>query len=122
MKVRLYRGPQDGKVLDLDPTETMVVTETLADELHMYDWNTDGTYPTVAPKTVRAHYRRTQHTHPDGSVYFEWTMPKGTKSGVKKKRKPKRQNGGYVISTGPYSIGTGTSITTGTINVPISLP
>lgn len=37
-----------------------------------------NTHPTAV--AVKQHlYVRTKHTHPDGSVFFEWSRPKGSK-------------------------------------------
>lgn len=97
MKVRLYRGPADGKIIDIAPTETSWMIRQLADPKRLYADDLSDV------KTVDALYVRTKHTHPDGSVYFEWDKPKGTKSGIVGVKKKKRANGGLIINTAPYN-------------------
>lgn len=65
---RLYRGPANGKRLALSKDTAAITVPTMQKT------------KTVLPYTMVQHrYVRTNHTHPDGSVYFEWDKPKGTK-------------------------------------------
>lgn len=65
---RLYRGPAAGKRLALSRDMTSITIPTMKKD--------NGPWPY---EMVKHHYRRTNHTHPDGSVYFEWDQPRGTK-------------------------------------------
>ena len=78
MKVRFYRGPMDGKVREVRDSPSMQAIETV----YRGSPNTHSVFisaTTLQEATKKALYYRTQHTHPDGSVYFEWSKPKGTK-------------------------------------------
>lgn len=122
MKVRLYRGPQDGKVYDIDPTQNVIVVSAVADPSNLYQYGVDAgdTYPMVGLNTVQCFYKRTKHTHPDGSVFFEWDKPRGTKSGVRprrSRRKTKTWPTQVYINTGTNWQSIGYTNTTG-ITVP----
>jgi hypothetical protein len=80
IKARLYRGPKHGKIYAVaDKEHYVVVYGNRPGTLHLAN---DSYYPnqyTLAMNTPKYVYVRTHHTHPDGSVYFEWDKPKGTK-------------------------------------------
>ena len=65
---RLYRGPAAGKRVALKKDTAALVVPTLK----KFGWNRSY-------EMVQHRYVRTNHTHPDGSIYFEWDKPKGTK-------------------------------------------
>jgi hypothetical protein len=65
---RLYRGPAAGKRLNMKTDTAAINIPTLKREKGMLGYS-----------MVAHRYVRTNHTHPDGSVYFEWDKPKGTK-------------------------------------------
>lgn len=115
MKARLYRGPFDGKVVDAQGTSIKLAF--MPDDLPLTALD-----PTKPLPYKIVYYHQTNHTHPDGSVFFEWSEPRGTKTGKKKRRKKFRnfitptttinyqtsQTGnfslsGTTISTGPFS-------------------
>jgi hypothetical protein len=75
MKARFYRGPWDGKVKDLDPSMTRIVVAH-PPKMSFFDELMEPSMPMVIKKTM---YTRTNHTHPDGSVFYEWDQKKGTK-------------------------------------------
>lgn len=110
MKARLYRGPMDGKTLTLAKQEQVILVDQLADELQPYDWSGVAANHPITPNVVRLQYRRTQHTHPDGSVFYEWDQPRGTKSGVRPKRRKRFARGGVIspnyITTTPGGLST----------------
>jgi hypothetical protein len=86
MKVRFYRGPWDGKVKHM---ADHMIDVRVAVPINNYVASS-VTSPT-APITInQTRYVRTKHTHPDGSVYFEWDQPRGTPTGVPRKRKYKQ--------------------------------
>jgi hypothetical protein len=109
MKVRLYRGPADGKIVHIPDQENYWLVESLADPINYYSDDLSEI------RSIKSVYRRTHHTHPDGSVYFEWDKPKRTRTGVKPKPK-KIVNNTYILgsnlntttnttfSLGPYSL------------------
>lgn len=88
MKIRLYRGPFDGKVLNGNFAIHAIVTgdKKLTRE-QQYEWRakmidsnnfmsmTNGGKFNMLPSRpqVRAEYSQTRFQHPDGSVFYEWT-------------------------------------------------
>ena len=77
MKARFYRGPWDGKVRAIADDQYLIVVAVDNRKNIPYDW-TPPSY--VGDLSIRKHiYRKTRHTHPDGSVFFEWDQPKGSK-------------------------------------------
>jgi hypothetical protein len=114
MKVRLYRGPADGKVYWIPDSQNEIVIEHLRkpkkkkkvvfDNSYLTPGNNtwSTTYSTnitvtnsgvfnsngpvfVTPlnddssiplDTEKLVYRKTRHTHPDGSIFFEWDKPR----------------------------------------------
>ena len=80
MKVRFYRGPMDGKVREArdDMSVIQVQYTPKAKEKYRY-WNPADNYAPVEVWAQSTLYRRTRFVHPDGSVFFEWDKPKGTK-------------------------------------------
>lgn len=73
MKVRFYRGPWDRKTALVRDTEDIVVVASLEGPSV---WMAD---PSVSLSLKKYVYRKTKATHPDGSVFFEWDKPRGTK-------------------------------------------
>lgn len=120
MKARLYRGPSDGKIIDVPNHEKTIITSHIED---IRSYPASG-YPTQIP-VVNAYYHITPHTHPDGSVFFEWEKPRGAKSGVKTKRrsrrKPKMVHGQSIyvtdMTTGAITNTSGLTFTTGPYNI-----
>lgn len=83
MKARFYRGPWDGKVKSLAP-DTYNLRVSIPNTKPA--WLGVGVDVYLDPDVLPIHkmynvyiYRRTRHTHPDGSVFFEWDKPKGSK-------------------------------------------
>jgi hypothetical protein len=75
MIARLYRGPADGKRFDVPDHQRTILFATFP-KGPLFDYG--GNAPTVINHTQHE-YRMTRHTHPDGSVYFEWSQPRGTR-------------------------------------------
>jgi len=76
IKARFYRGPYNGKVLMVkDSEQTITVAEP--NSKFWVDMS-DSTYPPAIGVTQHLYYR-TKHTHPDGSVFYEWYRPKGSR-------------------------------------------
>lgn len=91
MKVRLYRGPFDGKVLygQTGGYHILVTDKKKMSRKQLMDYrmrvmdnmtyigtdpkNTSAYYMAPAHPMVTAEYARTQFVHPDGSVFYEWT-------------------------------------------------
>lgn len=112
MKVRLYRGPGDGKKFLVPDNSQYCEIESLAEDPRD-TWQRDQA---LTVNTVRSTYVRTTHTHPDGSVFFEWDRPRGSKSGVRVKPKRKKTpvvNPGYIVTTSgtPFSTITSSGLT-----------
>jgi hypothetical protein len=63
---RLYRGPAANKRFVMKP-------DTAAINVPAMNRSREGY------RITTHRYVRTNHTHPDGSVYFEWDKPRGTK-------------------------------------------
>lgn len=79
MKVRFYRGPWDGKTKEVADHEHVVLVSTM-NQKFLFEELFDSSNPTaVAPTYKTYRYRRTNYMHPDGSVFFEWDKPRGTK-------------------------------------------
>lgn len=78
MKVRFYRGPMDGKVREVKDNEYTIVVAFRKKNAPLYMDPSDN-YSLVPVAYGKHLYNRTRHTHPDGSVFFEWDQPKGTK-------------------------------------------
>jgi hypothetical protein len=77
MKARFYRGPWDGKTRTV-PDDQYLIMVMVDNKKNLYGKLDFPTY--VGDLTVRQHvYRKTRHTHPDGSVFFEWDKKKGTR-------------------------------------------
>jgi hypothetical protein len=80
VKIRLYRGPHDGKVLNgyFGNTEFIDGPRKMTRE-QKYEWrgyqidNSMYGSPELTWPMIRAEYRRTNCQHPDGSVFYEWT-------------------------------------------------
>jgi hypothetical protein len=85
MRIRFYRGPMNGKVKKFPTSKGNNVIKVAIPNTkpNWVDVPVDvftGDIPFTAHKMYNEYYyRKTQHTHPDGSVYFEWDQPKGTK-------------------------------------------
>jgi hypothetical protein len=78
MKIRMYRGPMDGKVQFVPPKTVELMTVKAGIPL-VWVKEAKGSLEEVIPmQTYR--YVKTKATHPDGSVYFEWDKPKGTRT------------------------------------------
>jgi len=76
MKARFYRGPWNGKVREVRDSESFI----LVNEFKTNTWRDMMTAnPTSAIMYNTYRYYRTNHTHPDGSVFFEWDKPPGTR-------------------------------------------
>ena len=88
IKIRLYRGPFDGKVLKDQPSNyhLMVVDKKrmsrkqqweyrkrVADNWHFAGNTLDGGSLFISAPYIQAEYARTRFEHPDGSVFYEWT-------------------------------------------------
>lgn len=79
MKIRFYRGPLDGKVMHrvLKPGETTIMT---ARPTNNFFAATAADQPVGTGYALNVEtYVKTHHTHPDGSVFFEWNRPRGTR-------------------------------------------
>lgn len=83
MKVRLYRGPFDGKVIkDWQGGSHLVLNGmrklTRKQRWERFkklqeDWKPDQN---IFPDHISAVYVRTSFVHPDGSVFYEWERPR----------------------------------------------
>lgn len=83
MKVRLYRGPFDGKVIkDWDGRRELYVAgpKKLSRKERMKQWkqynNAAPWNDTITMSHVSALYIATNFVHPDGSVFYEWNQPR----------------------------------------------
>jgi hypothetical protein len=110
MKARLYRGPGAGKIVSVGDNEQVVIVQNLARN-PMDTYKEKGL---LKIETVESYYRRTKHTHPDGSVFFEWEKPRGTKSGVQRDKKIRKSNSTYSVFFDPYYINSTTATTNST--------
>lgn len=97
MKVRFYRGPWDGKIKHLGDSMDYIVMATYAGNI--YTAAASNLTGPVAMTNENHVYRKTRHTHPDGSVYFEWDKPKGTK--WNKNPRPKKLQRGQQVNIWP---------------------
>ena len=93
MRARLYRGPHDGRVLEVPDNQTSIMLRRpkrrglLAFGAAIL--SSEGSYTVI--ETINDEYRmvyvddqrfrpsRLPAIHPDGSVYFEWTKKRGTR-------------------------------------------
>ncbi len=87
MKIRLYRGPADGKVMEgnfgyhilVDGPKKMTREQQYQYRERMMNSagfnTTNGGLLRMWPDRplIRAEYQRTQFRHPDGSIFYEWT-------------------------------------------------
>jgi hypothetical protein len=75
MKARLYRGPFNGKVLIVQDSESSIILAKMKPGARAV-WAQDSPV-SLTPMPYDNHiYYRTKHTHPDGSVFFEWSRPR----------------------------------------------
>jgi hypothetical protein len=72
IKARLYRGPGNGKVIWVRDNEYAIYFAE-PPKMDSSFW-LNSSPQALAPKTHV--YNRTRHTHPDGSVFFEWSKPR----------------------------------------------
>lgn len=69
----------DGKTRLVRDDQTHILVHSNRSHNYLPGVYSDQPYEYVA---VQRHmYVRTRHTHPDGSVFFEWEKPRGTKIG-----------------------------------------
>lgn len=81
MKVRLYRGPFDGKVIkDWDGRRELYVAgpKRMSKRERMKQWQNQqrGEWDLVNFNHMSALYIATNFVHPDGSVFYEWNQPR----------------------------------------------
>jgi hypothetical protein len=87
MRARLYRGPHDGRVLQVPDNQTSITLRRPKAGgflRHVFDSighttlidTIDDEYRIVLLGKPWDHYPA---THPDGTVFFEWTQKRGTK-------------------------------------------
>lgn len=93
LKVRLYRGPFDGKVLkNWSGGSTIVlngikkVSKKERYRQFMDRKPTDQIFPDVF--TVTGVYYATPFMHPDGSRFYEWDKPRKTRSPHQRNQNP----------------------------------
>lgn len=90
MKARLYRGPHDGRVFEVPDDQRTIKLKRKARfsfGLHTSEpgWVTiptfDDQYEIVYLSWTRydGSRERVPSMHPDGSVFFEWSEPRGTR-------------------------------------------
>lgn len=66
MKVKFYKGPYHNKTREVRDHERAIVIASALPHATLADY-----YDTTTEFTVGRHvYYRTNHTHPDGSVFF----------------------------------------------------
>ena len=68
MNAKLYKGPFHGKNLAVHDYQNIIVLEKVKPGA-LATWLGDSSKPI---ERIRAYYRRTQHTHPNGSVFYEY--------------------------------------------------
>lgn len=75
MKIRLYRGPFSGRVYNIRPDDDRIL---LSKQPNHFAARSDrfGAFPDEPIKVDYYTYVRTRHSHPDGSIYFEWDKPR----------------------------------------------
>lgn len=88
MKARLYRGPHDGRVLEI-PDVQRSVTLKRKGRVSIFDKMAVESSPWLTIPTFDDEYtivlvrqpdgKLGWSVHPDGSVYFEWTKKRGTR-------------------------------------------
>lgn len=92
MKIRLYRGPFNGKVFDSPDAgkkEILISGIKPMTRRQRYDWDREymkniATFPATVPRypRVTAAYAICLDSameplrHPDGSIFYEWTYPR----------------------------------------------
>lgn len=88
MKVRLYRGPFDGKVVEHRGGPLIMQGTKKMTRKQQHEWLSSAP-PFSAPPYVRAIYQPVYlsingvtmpATHPDGSVFYEWDSPRRVRS------------------------------------------
>lgn len=80
MKVRFYRGPWNGRTREVADHEYVVIVNTM-NRKTMFEELFNSNNPSAVMPTYKTHrYYRTKHTHPDGSVFFEWDKPKRSRA------------------------------------------
>lgn len=90
MKIRLYRGPFNGKVMEhpLAGRNEIGITgpkPMSRKQRHEWQWNQMRNHPymVAAFPTIKAYYKICIGTggfplrHPDGSIFYEWDNPRG---------------------------------------------
>lgn len=79
MIARFYRGPWADKKLAVPDDQYMIAVPVN----NMTNYRSQASFDSLPPyaqiETRTHYYRRTNHTHPDGSVFFEWEKKKGSK-------------------------------------------
>jgi len=82
VKIRLYRGPHDGKVIggQSGAYHIMWTDKKKMSRKQRHEWLATRWQPvadgfSMAPMhpMVTAEYQRTKYQHPDGSIFYEWT-------------------------------------------------
>ena len=89
MRARLYRGPHDGRVFEVHNTQRTIRLKRRARTGTSIFTGLTGKGNTWELQTVddEYHVALVRHpdgslrfaVHPDGSVYFEWSQPRGTR-------------------------------------------
>ena len=94
MKIRLYRGPLDGKVMHTDRVSNQLIihytpkykkgSDKWFEQQQGYArYMTTGPHNEVEiPRYMQTVYYRTRYQHPDGSVFYEWENSKNRKDKV----------------------------------------
>lgn len=86
MKARFYRGPWDGKVRVVPDNRDRILVATTKTK---FDYKNDPWEPLVYAEetysmrmytiTINGRSYTAPAMHPDGSVYFEWDKPRGSR-------------------------------------------
>ena len=79
MKIRLYRGPADGKVFHIDYPGNSVAITVPKKMSHKQRWEFVTNQPLYSHEPypmIKSYYVRTNFRHPDGSVFYEWEQPR----------------------------------------------
>lgn len=92
MRARLYRGPHNGKVFNVPDHQRSIMLTRRAKPMSFAEFTGNIGPDTITIPTVADEYRLVMvakgqdgntiyypSTHPDGSVYFEWTQKRGSK-------------------------------------------
>lgn len=79
MKIRLYRGPFDGKVMEWDGGRDVMLAgpKKMTRKQRYAQFAKATTHDNLMFTHVTARYVRTTFVHPDGSVFYEWDKPRG---------------------------------------------